>query len=69
MRGAVELRNGDDVASQLGDVQHGVIDRCLAAGNAQGLQPAFERGDAALQHRRGRVADAGVAESFDLKIE
>ena len=69
VRGAVELRHRDDVAAELGDVEHRVVERRLAGADAQRLDAAFERGDAALQHRVGRIADAAVAKAFDLEIE
>jgi hypothetical protein len=53
--GAVELRHGDDVAAQLGDVEHGVVQRRLAAGDAERFHAAFEGGDAAFQHGGGRI--------------
>ena len=46
-----------------------VVDRRLPGADAQGFQSAFERGDAPLQHRRGRIADAAVAKSFCFEIE
>ncbi len=67
--GAVELRHRDDVAAHLGDVDHRIVDGGLAGADAQRLEPALERGDALLQHRIGRVVDAGVAEPVDLEVE
>ena len=67
--GAVELRSGDDVAPQLGYILHGVGNRRLTAGDAQRIEAALERGDAPLEHRGGRVADAGVAIALCLQIE
>ena len=45
------------------------MDRRLARAHAQRLDAAFERGDAALQHGRRRIADARVAVALDLEIE
>ena len=68
--GAVELRNRDDVAAQLGEVER------PRSGPPPGprlthkrVDSSLERGDAPLQHRGGRVADAGVAIALDLEIE
>ena len=67
--GAVELRHRNDVAPHLGDVEHRVIERRLPRTHAQRVHSAFERGDAPLQHRRGRVADTAVSKSLDFEIE
>ena len=48
--GAVKLRHRDDVAAHLGEVEHRVVERRLPAGDAQRIEAAFERGDAALEH-------------------
>ena len=53
----------------LGEVEHRVVQRRLAGADAQRLDAAFERGDAPLEHRGGRIADAAVAEALDLEIE
>ena len=66
---AVELRHRDDIAAHLGEVEHRVVERRLPRAHAHRLEAAFERGDAALKHRDGRIADAAVAEAFDFKIE
>eukprot|EP01136_Pigoraptor_vietnamica_P015579 Opistho-1_new@58924 len=58
LRAAVQRRGGHDVgasAHQGGDAQ---VQRRLAAGGGDGAYAAFECGDALLQHRIGRVADA-----------
>src|ERR1700733_6359848 len=67
--GAVELRRGDHIASQLSYILHRVSHCCLAAGNAKSIPATLERGDAPLQNRGGGVADAGVAKAFGLKVE
>ena len=69
MRGAVKLRDGDDVAAHLRDVLDGVVHGCLAAADAKSLQSTLESGNAPFQHCYGRVLDAGVAISLDLKVK
>ena len=65
--GAVELRHRNDVAAHLGEIEHRVIERRLAGAHAQRVEAAFERGDAALQHGGGRIADAAIADSRRLR--
>jgi hypothetical protein len=67
--GAVELRYRDDVAAEIGDVEQRIIERGLSGRDAQGLDPALQRRDAALQHVRGGIADAAVAIALGLEIE
>ena len=69
VRRAVQLRDRDDVAAELGDVERRIIDRRLPRAHAQRFQAALERRDPPLQHRRGRVADPAVAIPLDLEIE
>ena len=69
VRGAVELRHGDDVAAHRREVEHGVVQRRLPGTHAQRLDAAFERGDAALEHGGRRVADAAVAVTLGFEIE
>ena len=66
---AVELRNGNDIAAELGDIERGVVQRGLAGGDAQRFDAAFERRDAPLQHRVRRVADPAVTKALDFEIE
>ena len=67
--GAVELRDRDDVAAHFSEILHRVTQRRLAGCDAQRLEAAFQRGDAALEHRGGRIADPAVAEPLGFKIE
>ena len=69
VRGAVELWHRHDIAAELGDVERRIVERRLSGTHAERFQAALERGDAALQDRRGGVRDAAVAESLDLEIE
>src|SRR5947209_17427824 len=65
----VELRHGDDVAAAIGQRGDRVIKRCLAGTDGKRGMPAFERGDAPLQHVDRRIADPAVAEALGLQIE
>ena len=67
--GAVELRHRNDVAAHLGEIEHGVIERRLPGAHAQRVDAAFQRGDAALEHVGGRIADAAIAEALGFEIE
>ena len=69
VRGAVELRDRNDVAAHLGEIEHRVIQRRLPRTHAQRLKPALKRGDAALEHCGGRIADAAVAIALGFEIE
>ena len=69
VRGPVELRHGDDVGAELGDVDDRVIDGRLSGGHAHRIEAAFERRNPPLQNRRRRIGDAAVAKSFDLEVE
>ena len=52
-----------------GEVEHGVVQRRLPGADAERLDAAFERGDAAFEHVGRRVADAAVAVAVDFEIE
>jgi hypothetical protein len=69
VRGAVELQQGNDVAAHRSEVEYGVVQRRLPGTHAQGLDAAFERSDAALEHGGRRVADAAVAVTVGFEIE
>ena len=69
MRGAVELRHGDDVAAVIGDIDEGEMQRGLPGRDRKRADAALELGDAFLQHRAGRIGDAAVAIAFGLEIE
>ncbi len=69
VRRAVELRHRHEVAAQTADIDRRVVQRGLSAAHAQRVDPAFEGGDAPLEHRVGRVADTTVAEALGFEIE
>ena len=69
IRGAVELRYRDDIAAQFGEIEHRIVQRRLPRTHAQRFQPALELGDAAFEHRGGRIADAAVAKTWNLEVE
>jgi hypothetical protein len=66
---AIELRHRHDVGAHVGEVEDRIVESGLAGTRAQRFDTAFELGDAPLQHRRGRIADAAIAVAFDFKIE
>ncbi len=68
-RAAVELARGDElVAGRHQAVEHQHL-RGVAGGDREPRGAAFERGDALLQHRVGRIADAGVDVAEGLQAE
>ena len=69
VRRAIELRHRHDVGAQVGEIEDRVIERRLTGARAQRFDAALELGDAPLQHRRGRIADAAIAVAFDFQIE
>lgn len=69
VRGAVELRHGNDIAAVIGDVDEGEMQCGLAGCNRERADAAFELTDALLQHRAGRIGDAAVTISLGLEIE
>jgi hypothetical protein len=69
MGGPIELRHRHDVAAAFGDVEQSIVQRSLTGAHAQRLDAALQRGDAALQHVGGGVADAAVAIALDFEIE
>ncbi len=69
MRGAVELRNRDDILAELGDVEHRIIQGGLPGTDAERLHAAFEGGNAAIEHVGGRIADAAVAIAVGFQVE
>ena len=69
MRRAVKLRDRDDVAADLSEIEHGVVQRRLSRADAQSLEAAFEFGYAAFEYRGGRITDAAVAVPGHFKIE
>jgi hypothetical protein len=66
--GSVELRYRDDIASEFGDIEEGIIDGRLPAADAQGFEPSFKCGDAALEDCGGRVRNARVAISLASRL-
>src|SRR5208337_147006 len=52
---AVELRQRNDVVALLGDVDERVFDGGQSRTDAERLHSTFERGDALLQNRVGRI--------------
>src|SRR5271166_1695009 len=66
---AVELRQRNDVVALLGDVDERVFDGGHSRTDAERLHSTFERGDALLQNRVRRVANAGIDVAFDFEIE
>ncbi len=69
VRGAVELRNGDDVAAGVGEIDEGEMQRGLAGRDRERADAAFEFGDALFENRGGRVGDPAVAIAFGLEVE
>ena len=69
MRGAVELGNGDDVASQFCGVQNSVVHGRLPAAHAHGFKAAFKRGDAPFKHGCGWILNTRVAKTLGFEIE
>ena len=66
VRGAVELRDGYDVAAHSGEVEHGVIQCRLPRTHAQSGKAALKRGDSPFKYGGRRIADTAVAVAFDL---
>ncbi|MGY3354738.1 hypothetical protein ACVWZK_001401 [Bradyrhizobium sp. GM0.4] len=69
MRGAIELRHGNDVAAVIGDVDEGEMQRGLPGRDRKRADAALELRDTLFQHRAGRIGDAAVAIAFGLEIE
>ena len=69
VRGAVELRNGDDVAAGVGEIDKGEMQRGLTGRDRERAYAALEFGDALFKNRRGRVGDPAVAIAFRLQVE
>ena len=65
---AVELRHRDDVAADLGEIEHRIVQRRLTGADAQRGDAAFKRGHAPLEHGGGRIADPGVAIALDFRL-
>ena len=69
VRGAVELRHGNDVAAVIGDVDEGEVQRGLSGRNRERADAALELADALFENCAGRIGDAAVAKAFGLQIE
>src|ERR1700733_5671201 len=67
--GAVELRGGDDIATQLGYILDGISHRCLAAGNAHCVAASFEGRDPSLQHSSSWVTNPGISIAVHFQVE
>ena len=68
-RAAIELLRRHELVARLHQaVEHQHL-RGMAGGDREAGGAAFERGDALLQHRIGRVADAGVDVAEGLQAE
>ena len=66
---AVKLRHRNYIGAHRGEIEYGIIQRRLTGACAQRIDPAFQQGNAALQHGDRRIADAAVAMAFDFKVE
>ena len=69
VRGAVELRNGDDVAAGVGEIDQREMQRRLSGGDRECADAAFEVGNALLENRGGRIGDPAVAVAFGFEVE
>src|SRR5580692_3590119 len=58
--GAIELRERNDVISQLDDVDKRVLDGSHSGADTQRFDPAFQRGNPLLQHSICGVPDTSV---------
>ena len=68
-RAAVELLGRDELLARLHQAVHHDHLRGVAGGDREPGGAALERGDPLLQHRRGRVADAGIDVAERLQAE
>ena len=66
---AIERLGGDDMPAGAHQGRDREVERGLAARGRDRADPALERGDALLQHRRGRVRDARVDVAGALEVE
>ena len=69
VRGAVELRHGNDVAAGVGEIDEREMQRRLSGGDRERADAAFELGDALFQNRGGRIGDPAVAIAFGFEVE
>ena len=68
-RAAIELLRGDEFVARLHQAVHDDHLRGVPGRDGQAGGAAFERGDAFLQHRVGRIADAGIDVAEGLQAE
>src|SRR5438876_4269107 len=69
MSRSIKLRNGDDVAATLGDIQQRIVHCGLPGSHAERFQSALQCGNASLEHIIGRIADSAIAMSLDFEVE
>ncbi len=69
VRGAVKLRNRNDIAAGVGDVDERQMQRGLSGRDRERADAAFEVGDALLEYGGGRIGDSAVAIAFGFEIE
>ena len=68
-RPAIELARGDELVARLEQrVEHQRLRR-VTGGHGERRRAAFERRDALLEHRLGRIGDAGIDVAEGLEIE
>ena len=68
-RSAIELAGGQEFVARLHEGEEGQHLRGMAGGNAGGAAPAFQAGDAFLQHRNRRVGQARIDVAEGLQVE
>ena len=66
---AIQRGRSHDVGARTHQRGNGQVQRRLAAGRGNGANAAFKRRHPLLQHRVGRVADAGVNMPGALQVE
>jgi len=64
VRGAVELRNRDDVAAGIGKIDEREMQRGLSGADCECADAAFEISDALFEHGGGGIGDPAVAKAF-----
>jgi hypothetical protein len=69
IRRAVELRNGNDIAAAIGEIDEREMQRRLTARDRERADAAFEFGDALFEHSGGGVGDPAIAKAFGFQIE
>ncbi len=69
VRRAVELRDRDDVAAGVGEIDEREMQRRLSGRDRERADAAFEFGDALFKNGGGRIGDPAVAIAFGLEVE